>query len=531
MDGHKKQSQHYAADRDYTDFVGTKDASGFALDDGDDIHHAYNSGGRGDRTGDSGEYTMEIHSPVASDDEENCHDNGLFRDEMTTEKRMGSEKQQMSVSRNVSGIVDNAWSAWGLSSNVATGGARTTTTTTTVDGKPVLSGFSLGRRNIVGTPDTPKRWVGPIPSTGYVLKRHVFDATIVDNNAVIGDSTTEGLDDCGLGLNLQKRRQQHPRSSRSVVPRVLPPSTSVRQPLNESGKLFARDGTELNFHAVKESMKNRFVSSTTGTTTDPPPPVTNNDSKPLLQDLDATEFVEVTSATWVPTRLLCKRWGVPVPTTVEMSGGGAMKDTEVDYFRRTIYEPAMANRQKDGNATRTTNTYDRVVSTMDGGRMVSSAMDDKVSDTVGPPPPTRPSAEVFRYIFDVESDMDISSSDDDESREKTDRAPMKVEGEECLNVNNTHLSNSVVARTSCVSDSLNSRQSAKRRREDHRDYHRSRDDSDYDNEWVRKTRKERHRRHDFSDQSDGEESSGHASYNEKKRRKKKQFSRPRHGKC
>jgi hypothetical protein len=47
--------------------------------------------------------------------------------------------------------------------------------------------------------------------------------------------------------------------------------------------------------------------------------------------------------------------------------------------------------------------------------MVSIAVDNKVSDTMGPPPPTRPSAKIFRSIFDVESDMDISSSDDNES--------------------------------------------------------------------------------------------------------------------
>jgi hypothetical protein len=99
--------------------------------------------------------------------------------------------------------------------------------------------------------------------------------------------------------------------------------------------------------------------------------------------------------------------------------------------------------------------------------MVSSAVDDEVSDTVGPPPPTRPSAEIFRSIFDVESDMDISSSDDDESGEKTARAPTKVKGEEDravvtkkngenANVNNSHLSEPINAHTSCDSDSLNS---------------------------------------------------------------------------
>ena len=62
---------------------------------------------------------------------------------------------------------------------------------------------------------------------------------------------------------------------------------------------------------------------------------------------------------------------MPVPTTVGISEGGGdagsssgrqMKDTEVDYFRRTIFEPAMADRQKDGNAKRRTNRNDGVMS-------------------------------------------------------------------------------------------------------------------------------------------------------------------------
>ena len=88
-------------------------------------------------------------------------------------------------------------------------------------------------------------------------------------------------------------------------------------------------------------------------------------------------------------------WDIQRRGDAGLSSGRQMKDTEVDYFCRTIFEPAMANRQKDGNATRRTNRNDGVMSLLDGGHMVSSSVDDEVSDTVGPPPPTRPSAKIF----------------------------------------------------------------------------------------------------------------------------------------
>jgi hypothetical protein len=141
--------------------------------------------------------------------------------------------------------------------------------------------------------------------------------------------------------------------------------------------------------------------------------------------------------------------------------------------------------------------------------------------------------------------MDISSSDDNESGEKTARVPTKVDGEEDravvpkqngenANVNNSHLSEPIDAHTLSDSNSLNSRQSTKQRRKQHCDD--CQDDCDYNNEWEWKTRKERHRQHVSGGQSDTEESREHASDNNlgmknKRRQKKNHWSRSQHGKC
>ena len=456
-----------------------------------------------------------------------------------------------------------------------------------MDGRPPLSGFSLGRRRVdncaggavPGTgSDAPGRRGGPMmPPAGYVLKRHVFevaaaaayDVDDVDDGAFGARATEDGAD-CGLGLNLQRRREQRP--SRSFVPKVLPPSAADDH--NErhhrpkaSGNLLARDGKELNFHAVRESMKNRFVASSAGETNAPdtgapPPPTVDDDDVivPGIRDLDEEEFVDVAETAWVPTRLLCKRWGVPVPSTVGMSavtgGGRGRQGKEEDYFRRTVYEPAVADRRRDGdNTTKTTTNGGEVgVSVSDGGA-TTGALDDE-SDDAGPPP-TRPSAEVFRSIFDAESDMDISSSDDGvdapetEGRDGRTKAQTKEEGEgggtperngEIANADDPRPPGPIDSSSSCQSASSSGSRSTKIRRKRHRRHRRSsRDDSEHDE--ARRTREgtrhgggRRRRQRDYSSQSDAEESGGsYGSEDSRKRarekkKKKKHRSRSRHGK-
>ena len=422
------------------------------------------------------------------------------------------------------------------------------------------------------------------PPGGYVLKRHVFE---VDAAAEGGDGggasgATEDGADCGLGLNLQLRREQRP--SRSFVPKVLPSAADDNGRRHRPGasgeKLLARDGTELNFRAVRESMKNRFVASSsagaadapdTGAPPPPPPPTVDVDDDddgvvpPGTRDLDEEEFVDVVETAWVPTRLLCKRWGVPVPSTVGTSaaagvgsagGGRGGRGKERDYFLRTVYEPAVADRRRDGN-----NTTGR---TMNGGEVDAPASDgcasngalDDESDDAGPPP-TRPSAEVFRSIFDAESDMDISSSDDGvdapetEGRDGRTTAQTKEEGEgggtperngEIANADDPRPPGPIDSSSSCQSASSSGSRSTKIRRKRHRRHRRSsRDDSEHDE--ARRTREgtrhgggRRRRQRDYSSQSDAEESGGsYGSEDSRKRarekkKKKKHRSRSRHGK-
>ena len=122
----------------------------------------------------------------------------------------------------------------------------------TADGKPPLAGFVLGKLAATtsgGNNDVPMRWTGPILPSGYVSKRHVFQNDNDGNGSAVIDFV------CGLGLNLQRSRLKQ-QQRREETPKVLPPIFNQQKmlcPTNTaiSQKMLARDGTELNFHAVR----------------------------------------------------------------------------------------------------------------------------------------------------------------------------------------------------------------------------------------------------------------------------------------
>jgi len=497
---HHQSSSHYAADRDYTDFIGTKASSGFALHDEDDANVYQDGEGRRDN-GDGGEYTTEINSPVASEDEDD--DNGLFGKAAIIEKKSKASERGMKGVEDSGKVAADAWSAWGIGESPAV-------KRTTMDGKPPLSGFALAAStDSQAKSDAPKRWKGPIVPSGYVLQHHVFTKEEDDD---IKESVVDG--NSGLGLDLQRRQEQQP--SRSLVPNVLPPSR-MQPPPPPDGKMLSRGGNEMNFHAVKESMKNRFTSAAEITTANTSESEVNdgNNSK---QDMDEEEWVTVEVSTWLPTRLLCKRWGITAPSTVgvsETGKGGMVQSKEENYFRQTI----MAEHPDGGSSNTKTPATSNSKTTADSGMQVDNFLGDDDQEDIAPPP-ERPSDAVFQSIFNAESDMDISSDDDNESDEDdldTTRAEDEKESkkESAASVDRSHLSQTngsladikpkpadqynndlLPAADSTDSDSESSGSSKHRRKRrksksDERKRHRR---SDSDEEDRRRRKKKKHKR-------------------------------------
>lgn len=378
------QHMNYAA-QDYTDFIGTKASSGFALEDEDDANvyqdDEHDTDGFPTSSKSRGGYNLEIQSPVASEDEDGNNDGGLFHDSTASRRIRSSVRKSKEGETNVAG----AWDAWGM-------GVGDAAKSLNSDGKPPLKGFELGQQKDSG--NSIKRWSGPMVPSGYVLQRHTFPAK---DSVDAPSAYTGNTSDCGLGLDLQYRIRRQ--SSRSSVPTVLPHSERRQQ-----SEMRARDGTELNFNAVRESMKNRFVSSSNGNAA-PEKTNTEEDTK------DDEEWINVSSTSWMPSRLLCKRWGIPLPsaaattpTNVSAAAGRVSTTGEEAYFNETVLLKQKGDEGKAGS----------IIGTKSKNAEEEKYMLDAVSADTDVPPPHRPSYDVFKAIFDAGSDMEISSSEDED---------------------------------------------------------------------------------------------------------------------
>ena len=390
------QDSHYAAERNFEHLIGSKASSGFALDDADDANmydggdHILPQRNKQDLDGEMSNYAMEVQSPVASDEEDMEIGSSLFGGH-SNKKSKSTQKDTANGGENLA----DAWSSWGLGADGS--GA---TKAVTQDGKPTLAGFVLGGKFLKLQSNTGRRWEGPKVPPGYVLKRHVFTAEDISEH-----NSDNKLDrtDFGLGLELQAP-QHHKQSTRSALPKVLPESEPQKVP---AGKLLAKDGTALNFHAVRESMKNRFVSGSTsqdsseGVTPDPSADFKGKD-----------EWVNVTISTWMPARLLCKRWGVPIPADYKDDISTVKRSGEEEYFQKTVYDPTVAKKRKqDANMEPLVDTKKQ--SALATEPPVESTPINEEATEDDRAAPNRPSESVFQSIFDVESDLDVSDEEND----------------------------------------------------------------------------------------------------------------------
>jgi len=429
------QHMNYAAP-DYTDFIGTKASSGFALEDEDDTNVYQDDENDGDgfpkSNSDRSGYYLEIHSPVASEDEHDDKQHGLFHHPVgfTNKTSCGVRKS----ARDETNVAD-AWDAWGM-------GKGDSLKAVTSDGKPPLPGFQLGQQ--INNDHKTNRWTGPMVPSGYVLQRHIFPA---DDSVKPLSAYTVNTADCGLGLDLQQQKRQR------SVPTVLPHSEHQQQSL-----MRARNGTELDFNAVKESMKNRFVSSS-GDGNDV---ATTTKSDVEVGTTDKEEWINVSSMSWVPTRLLCKRWGISIPSTSGVASSTkatierASAIGEEAYFHETVL-PKQKGVEGFGES---------IIGNDTSNREDNHLEETVAGDDIAGPPPNRPSNDVFKSIFDASSDMDISSSEEEEEEELEGAIEESRAREVHMNINSITSAPAPVAERSGSSSSESEASRHRHRRED-----------------------------------------------------------------
>lgn len=416
----KSQNSHYAAeDNNFADFIGTKASSGFALEDEDDANVYQDDEHdlvrvRKDRmiSAESSNYALEVQSPMVSENEDDGDLGGPFNLSASSAggilNKKAGRKNQLAKNdgkgpRENHEALEDAWSRWGNMGSIDKKTENTASATLgpgrlkTYDGKPPLPGFRLGHAKELMK--SAKRWKGPFLPSGFVLKRHVFLPSDQSSKTVAIDRL-----DSALGLDLSSNRATIGR-----VPQVLPPLRYAR----DADRTSSLDQKQLNFDSVKASMKNRFVPSSGETMNKSPETSTDYDRDENAKDKE--EWVPATFITWLPSRLLCKRWGLPFPSSVnaainEDTGESGRKGEDV-YFRETVLEPAVV-----------VDRINRESKTLPNGEKKKSPkspgpcdIEPNGADDNATPLPNRPSADVFRSIFDADSDSSLFSSDEEDS--------------------------------------------------------------------------------------------------------------------
>jgi len=406
-----QNSHHAAEDNNFADFIGTRASSGFALEDEDDAN-VYQDDEDRMISAESNIYALEVQSPLVSENEDDGDFGGPFNLSASSTggilNRKAGRKNQRAQNegkgpRENDEALEDAWSRWGKMGSID---KKTETTASaisepgrlkTYDEKPPLPGFQLGHTKELMK--STNRWKGPTLPSGYVLKRHVFLPS--DQNSKM---VALNVLDSALGLDLSSNLATIGR-----VPQVLPPLRYTR----DADRTSSLDQKQLNFDSVKSSMKNRFVPSSGETMNQSPE--TSADYDRDDNENDQEEWVPATFITWLPSRLLCKRWGLPFPSSVkaavnEDTGESRRKGEDV-YFRETVLEPAVAVDRK--NRESKTLPYDekkRAPKSQGRGVIEPYGVDDNAT-----PLPNRPTADVFRSIFDADLDSSLFSSDDEDS--------------------------------------------------------------------------------------------------------------------
>ncbi|KAL7471435.1 hypothetical protein ACHAXS_011723 [Conticribra weissflogii] len=418
----KSQNAHYAAeDNNFADFIGTKASSGFALEDEDDANvyqddeHDFNRVRKGRMMGaESSEYELEVQSPLASEDETSSDFGGLFDSfassaggklNVKVGRKNRRDQSGHKASRDEDKELEDAWSQWGKMGNIdkksdnkaiviSAPGHRKTN-----DGKPPLPGFQLSDEKEFM--NSNKRWKGPSLPSGYVLKRHIFLPSTQNSKIPVFDSH-----DSAPGLDLRPNRATIAR-----VPQVLP-SSGYSRVADQSSSL---DRKQLNFDAVKESMKNRFVPSSGETINNIPDASAGYDRDG--NEKDNEEWVTATTVAWLPSRLLCKRWGLPFPSSTNPSVSKDSRETgitgEEEYFRETVLEPAVEVDRKHRDLKSLPNRNDEIKKVSKSQCPVKIEPYGVEDDAI--PIPNRPPTKLFRSIFDADSDSSLFLSDNEDS--------------------------------------------------------------------------------------------------------------------
>ena len=437
------------------DFVGKKSVGGFALREDDD--QAYDDDPMtltkvSDKVRlDTDAYNNEIYEHSSDDDDDDdddgnhdvrhCFQATQQRASTTTNKaaRTNNHKKGSDFAGVLSSFADTG--AGGSSSSRADNASKAGGVT--ADGRSPLTGFVLG--GTFASHSMPKRYRGPDVPLSYQVTRHAFGhdehplvlkalSRAVQLEAV-DEKRRQALEEAlrtNAASNAPSRRLQLKYNGNSI-------SNSSSKPVQRSEAPMAGGA----FVGLAQAMKNRFTSvveDSNGKKVESGLRIPSKEKVPTNLDAQSTSSVteanenagatsvkpeiKITRTThpFAPHRLLCKRFHVPVPaSSSHATTTGSDRVTEASYFHQEILQPAAvagsANKKqteanKDSTKTQQSNSMLSTLFNEDG-----TMKDDSVA--VAKTAEVRPSMEIYKSIFEPQSDEDEDSGTEDEAVHKT----------------------------------------------------------------------------------------------------------------
>lgn len=371
----------YISSETLEDFVGTKSVGGFALqEDADDAY---------------------------DDDEPLTRQSGkvpVNRDDLATEAYehqsddegdRGGDSLAASQQR---GVLGAALSSWARSE-----GREASSSGLTTDGRPPLRGFTLG---IASLPNQTQRFRGPDLPQNYELRRHVFGP---NEHPLVFKALSHAEQ---LQVSDARRKAAMDEALQS---NEISTGRRVEQPL--AGQRFSGLSTamESRFTSSKTETKERVDAGRPSGLSHP----SSEPSRPSMQDdLVAEKDVSASSinlsrtvTSFYPEPLLCKRFGVPARPKSH-DDGTSVKDTRTK--EQAYFEDEILSKVQDSKSAATGTQKDQGSS--GGNPQVEPLVLPQLPETAdgGVNSNDRPSIDIYKAIFDPDSEKE---SDDEEGDE------------------------------------------------------------------------------------------------------------------
>jgi len=376
-----EDDDHYLANQTIQDFVGTKSVGGFALReddddayDDDDHHQLTKVSGKVRINTDEFETVAYEHSDSDENDETPARDSKNHPD------------------------VSGAFSAW-TAPNGETGNTKPESVGLLSNGQPPLPGFVLG---VARLPHEATRFPGPSPPANYERIRHVFGP----NEHPLVLKTLSHAIQLQAADNRRKAAMDEALRTSQIAPRSTP--TSAPLPTDRNKPLAGG-----RFTGLSTAMKDRFTSSTSEVITDtatapaglsrpqPNPTTTSSEQLEKKEQIEEEQNYTIVRRTvsFHPDPLLCKRFHI----------AALPKQAPLETERRTkeeaYFQDEILSRVKGAKSQATKEIQTRSTSKKDAAEL---GMGDVTKR------PQRPPMDIYKSIFEPQSDASSSSEDEEE---------------------------------------------------------------------------------------------------------------------